>query len=150
MHHLLLVLQMETFIVMSRFRFMGHWGPQPSDTGITQLRPFFTFTGLPTNPGKPWNTLDFICPWNNTLEHPEIASHRWKIMFWIRFSVYRFRVESAIFSYHSVNSAIVLYNLINSSMVCTQWQPGRGVGFCGHLAKRFEGVPEKGKEPWSQ
>ena len=92
MQHLLLVVQIETFIVMSRFSFMELWDPQPSDTEITQLRPFFTFKGWPTNPGNPgrhWKTLDFLCPWNNTLEIPEIATHPWKSLFWRRFPVYK-------------------------------------------------------------
>jgi len=46
--------------------------------------------GWPTHPGRPWNTLDFVCPWRYTLENPEIRIHPWKIMSWSRFSKHQF------------------------------------------------------------
>ena len=41
------------------------------------------------DPEKP---LDFLFPWKNTLENPEITTYPWKIMLWSRFSAHQFLV----------------------------------------------------------
>ena len=58
----------------------------------------------PGNPGRPWTTLDFVCPWKNTLENPKVTTHFWKIMFWSRSSTHQFLVLQCYRIFYSCNA----------------------------------------------
>ena len=75
--------------------------------GSHTLLPFWALLDsnwVTNKPWKPWKTQDFLCPWKNTLENPEITSHPWKLMFWSRFSVHQFLALQCCCIFYSCNS----------------------------------------------